>query len=55
MNTTIQFDVEADIEPTDDGFAIIQDGVRVELSDTLANRFAINIFGARRRSDKAAS
>lgn len=50
ITTVMEFTERADIEPTADGFAIIQDGIRVELSDTLANRFTINVFGARRRA-----
>lgn len=50
MEDIIQFDVGANIEPTDDGFALVQDGHRVELTHVFADQFAINIFGARRRA-----
>jgi hypothetical protein len=51
----LAFTAAADIEPTDSGFAIIQDGRRVELSDLLAERFVINVLGAQRRANRASA
>lgn len=40
------------IEPTDSGFAIVEDGKRVELTDLLAERFVINVLGSQRRTQR---
>jgi len=48
-----KFDEAADVEPTDDGFAVIQDGHRIDLSDLLLNRMALRVFAAHRREDRA--
>ena len=45
-----QFDATADIEPTDDGFAVVQDGKRVDLSDTLVHRLTIRVLSGQRRT-----
>lgn len=51
MSDTIYLTAADDIEPTDQGFAIVSvgGGTRVELTDLLAERFVINVLGSQRR------
>jgi hypothetical protein len=55
MNPPITLTAAADIEPTAEGFLISQDGVSVELTDLLAERFVVNVLGGQRRANRASA
>jgi hypothetical protein len=46
-------DESTDIEATEDGFALVTPLVRVNLNETLAGRFAVNVAAAQRRAAAA--